>query len=79
MTHEVAVEELGDGVDQATFAEWLKQVGDEVTAGEPIAEVMTDKVNLEIVSPVAGVLAAQKAAPEDTVELGQVIAVIEES
>lgn len=77
MAHEVAIEDLGDGVEQATFAEWLKQVGDEVSAGEPLAEVMTDKVNLEIEAPVAGVLSAQQVDPEDIVQRGQVIALIE--
>lgn len=79
MAHEVAIEELGDGVEQATFAEWLKDVGDQVSAGEPLAEVMTDKVNLEIEAPVAGVLRSQQVVPEDVVRLGQVIAVIEEA
>lgn len=77
MAHEVAIEDLGDGVEQATFAEWLKQVGDEVSAGEPLAEVMTDKVNLEIEAPVAGVLSEQRVGPEDVVRRGQVVALIE--
>lgn len=77
MAHEVAIEDLGDGVEQATFAEWLKQVGDEVSAGEPLAEVMTDKVNLEIEAPVAGVLSEQRVVPEDVVRRGQVVALIE--
>jgi pyruvate/2-oxoglutarate dehydrogenase complex dihydrolipoamide acyltransferase (E2) component len=79
MTHQVAIQELGDGVEEATFAEWLKDVGDEVAEGEPLAEVMTDKVNLEIEAPVGGVLTARKVAPEDIVRLGQVIAEIEEA
>jgi pyruvate/2-oxoglutarate dehydrogenase complex dihydrolipoamide acyltransferase (E2) component len=79
MTHQVAIQELGDGVEEATFAEWLKDVGDEVAEGEPLAEVMTDKVNLEIEAPVSGVLTTRKVAPEDIVRLGQVIAEIEEA
>lgn len=77
MAFQVAIEELGDGVEEATFSEWLKAVGDDVAAGEPLAEVMTDKVNLEIESPVAGVLRSRRVQPEDVVKLGQVIAEIE--
>ena len=79
MAHEVAIEQLGDGVEEATFAEWLKEVGDAVAAVEPLAEVMTDKVNLEIESPVAGVLRTRLVEAEDVVRLGQVVAVIEAS
>ena len=79
MSYEVKVDSLGDGVESAVFAAWIKNVGDSVEAGEPIAELMTDKVNLEIESPVAGVLAEQKVGAEETVALGQTIAVIDES
>ncbi len=53
---------------------WLKQPGDQVAAGEVIAEAMTEKVNVEIESPVAGVLAEILVAEEDTVTVGQPIA-----
>jgi pyruvate/2-oxoglutarate dehydrogenase complex dihydrolipoamide acyltransferase (E2) component len=79
MAFQVAVEELGDGVEEATFSEWLKAVGDDVEAGEPLAEVMTDKVNLEIDAPVAGVLRSRLVQPEEVVRVGQVIAEIEVS
>jgi pyruvate/2-oxoglutarate dehydrogenase complex dihydrolipoamide acyltransferase (E2) component len=57
---------------------WLKDVGDSVDVGEPIAEVMTEEVNVEVEFPVAGVLDAVRREPEDTVNFGQVIAVVRE-
>lgn len=79
MQHDITIQNLGEGVEEATFAEWLKQVGDEVTTDEPIAELMTDKVNLELVSPFTGVLTAQLCEAEDVVAVGAVIAHIESS
>jgi pyruvate/2-oxoglutarate dehydrogenase complex dihydrolipoamide acyltransferase (E2) component len=79
MRYEVKVESLGDGVESAVFATWIKQVGESVEAGEPIAELMTDKVNLEIEAPVAGVLVEQKVEAEENVALGQTIALIDGS
>ncbi|GAA3657064.1 hypothetical protein GCM10022237_16440 [Nocardioides ginsengisoli] len=76
MSTSVSITELGDGVEEAVLATWLCAVGDTVDAGQPIAEVMTDKVNLEIEAPVAGVVAALHGEPEDTVRIGQVIAEI---
>ncbi|MGD9959300.1 biotin/lipoyl-containing protein [Nocardioides sp.] len=77
MKHEVAVENLGEGVEEAQFAAWLHSVGATVTEGEPLAEVMTDKVNIEIAAPVSGILAELRCAEDDTIKLGQTIAVIE--
>jgi pyruvate/2-oxoglutarate dehydrogenase complex dihydrolipoamide acyltransferase (E2) component len=77
MSAQVSINDLGDGVEEAVFAAWLKEVGDSVAVGEAIAEVMTDKVNLEIESTVAGVLASQDCEPEDIVRLGQVIGLID--
>ena len=79
MKHEVAVENLGEGVEEAQLAAWLHPVGATVTAGDPLAEVMTDKVNIEIAAPVSGVLAELRCAEDDTIKLGQTIAVIETS
>lgn len=76
MNHEVTIQSLGDGVEEATFAEWLKEIGDEVSEGEAIAEVMTDKVNVEIEAPASGILLSQRCEGEDTVKVGQTIAEI---
>lgn len=74
MAGEIRVGELGEGIDEATFVEWLRSVGDEIAAGDAVAEVMTDKVNVEIEAPGAGVLTALECEPEDRVRVGQVIA-----
>ncbi len=73
MVAEITVHELGDGVESAVFVEWLKEVGESFAADEAVAEVMTDKVNIEITAEAAGVLTAQECQPEDTVQIGQVI------
>ncbi|MCB2061843.1 MAG: 2-oxoglutarate dehydrogenase complex dihydrolipoyllysine-residue succinyltransferase, partial [Novosphingobium sp.] len=67
-----------ESVSEATIGEWLKQPGDPVALDEPIASLETDKVSVEVPSPVAGVMGAQKVAVGDTVEVGAVIAMIED-
>jgi 2-oxoglutarate dehydrogenase E2 component (dihydrolipoamide succinyltransferase) len=67
---------LGESVTEGTVTRWLKQVGDTVEADEPLLEVSTDKVDTEIPSPAAGVLLEIKAAEDETVEVGAVLAVI---
>src|SRR5689334_10635746 len=67
---------LGEAVAEATITRWLKAVGDEVQAGEPLLEVATDKVDTEVCSPADGMV-AEIIEPEDAVvEVGAVIAVI---
>ncbi|MDA0656556.1 MAG: dihydrolipoamide succinyltransferase, partial [Proteobacteria bacterium] len=56
MTVEIRVPTLGESVTEATVAKWLKNVGDTVAADEPLVELETDKVSLEVPSPSAGVL-----------------------
>ncbi|MGB3167489.1 MAG: 2-oxoglutarate dehydrogenase complex dihydrolipoyllysine-residue succinyltransferase [Alteraurantiacibacter sp.] len=77
MATEVKVPTLGESVTEATVGEWLKQPGDAVAADEPIASLETDKVAVEVPSPVAGVLQEHKAAVGDTVEVGALIAIVE--
>lgn len=77
MSTEVKVPTLGESVTEATIGEWLKQPGDAVALDEPIASLETDKVAVEVPSPVAGVMGQQVAAVGDTVNVGAVIAVIE--
>ncbi|HMO74898.1 MAG TPA: 2-oxoglutarate dehydrogenase complex dihydrolipoyllysine-residue succinyltransferase [Sphingopyxis sp.] len=77
MSTEVKVPTLGESVTEATIGEWLKQPGDAVALDEPIASLETDKVAVEVPSPVAGVLGQQVAAVGDTVNVGAVIATIE--
>jgi 2-oxoglutarate dehydrogenase E2 component (dihydrolipoamide succinyltransferase) len=78
MPHEVKVPTLGESITEGTIAEWLKQPGDPVQVDEPIVSLETDKVAVEVPSPVAGTMGAHKAAVGDTVEVGAVIATIED-
>ena len=78
MATEITVPALGESVTEGTIGEWLKQPGDAVAVDEPIASLETDKVAVDVPSPVAGVMSEHRAAEGDTVEVGAVIAVIEE-
>ena len=77
MATEVKVPTLGESVTEATIGEWLKQPGDQVKQDEPIASLETDKVAVEVPSPVAGVMGELKVKVGDTVEVGAVIATVE--
>jgi 2-oxoglutarate dehydrogenase E2 component (dihydrolipoamide succinyltransferase) len=77
MATEVKVPTLGESITEATVGAWLKQPGDPVAADEPIASLETDKVALDVPSPVAGVMGAQHVKEGDNVEVGAVIATIE--
>ncbi len=76
MSTSVTLPALGESVTEGTVTRWLKQVGDRVEADEPLLEVSTDKVDTEIPSPTAGVLLEIKAAEDETIEVGAVLAVI---
>ncbi len=78
MAFSVEMPELGESVTEGTITQWLKQVGDRVEVDEPLLEVSTDKVDTEIPSPKAGVLLEIKAEEDDTVDVGEVIAIIGE-
>ena len=56
MSEKIVVPVLGESITEATVAKWLKNPGDAVEADEPIVELETDKVNLEVPSPISGVL-----------------------
>ncbi|MEZ5094324.1 biotin/lipoyl-containing protein [Nocardioides sp.] len=79
MATEVPLPALGESVTEGTVTRWLKQVGDEVAVDEPLLEVSTDKVDTEIPSPVAGTLLEIRAAEDDTVEIGAVLALVGEA
>ena len=76
MASEVKVPTLGESVTEGTIAEWLKQPGDPVKVDEPIVSLETDKVAIEVPSPVGGTMGEHKAAVGDNVEVGAVIAII---
>ncbi|RCK43317.1 dihydrolipoamide succinyltransferase [Thalassospira profundimaris] len=78
MATEVKVPALGESVSEATIAKWYKKVGDTVAADEPIVELETDKVTVEVNAPVAGAIAELVASEGDEVEVGALIAMINE-
>lgn len=73
---EIKVPELAESITEGTIAQWLKQPGETVEKGEFIVELETDKVNVEVISEEAGVVQELLAAEGDTVEVGQVIAIV---
>ncbi|MFC5587608.1 2-oxoglutarate dehydrogenase complex dihydrolipoyllysine-residue succinyltransferase [Sporosarcina soli] len=73
---EIRVPELAESITEGTIAQWLKQPGETVEKGEFIVELETDKVNVEVISEEAGVVQEHLAAAGDTVEVGQVIAIV---
>jgi 2-oxoglutarate dehydrogenase E2 component (dihydrolipoamide succinyltransferase) len=77
MSTEVKVPTLGESVSEATIGQWLKKPGETVALDEPIASLETDKVAVDVPSPVAGVLGAQLFPEGETVTVGTVIATIE--
>src|SRR6187402_3734844 len=72
----VTLPALGESVTEGTVTRWLKQVGDEVAADEPLLEASTDKVDTEIPSPVAGTLLEIKVSEDETVEVGAELALV---
>lgn len=73
---EVTMPALGESVDSGTVVRWLKEVGDEVEADEPLLEVSTDKVDTEVPSPIAGTLQKILVQEDEEAEVGAAIAVI---
>lgn len=79
MTVPVEVPTMGESITEAIIAEWNKKVGDYVEKDEVLVELETDKISVELVAPEAGVLIEIKAQTDDTVEIGDVVAVIDPS
>ncbi|HEY7609781.1 MAG TPA: 2-oxoglutarate dehydrogenase complex dihydrolipoyllysine-residue succinyltransferase [Alphaproteobacteria bacterium] len=73
---DIKVPALGESVTEATVAKWMKKVGDAVAKDEPLCELETDKVTLEVNAPEAGTLAEIRAPEGSNVEIGQVLGVI---
>ena len=73
MSEKILVPVLGESITEATVSKWLKNEGDNVEADEPIVELETDKVNLEVPSPVSGVLTEINSKDGSTVEVGALL------
>ena len=77
MATEIRVPTLGESVTEATIAKWMKSEGDAVNVDEPLVELETDKVSVEVPAPAAGVLASISAKEGDTVEVDALLGAIE--
>ncbi len=73
MSEKIVVPVLGESITEATVAKWLKKKGDDVKADEPIVELETDKVNLEVPSPISGVLTEINSQDGSIVEVGALL------
>ena len=73
MTEKILVPVLGESIAEATITKWLKSKGDNINADEPLVELETDKVNLEVPSPINGTLTEINFKDGDTVEVGAVL------
>ena len=78
MTIEIKVPALGESVTEATVGQWFKKPGEAVKADEPLVELETDKVTVEVPAPAAGVLADIKVEQGATVGIGSVLGSINE-
>ncbi|MBA2538853.1 MAG: 2-oxoglutarate dehydrogenase complex dihydrolipoyllysine-residue succinyltransferase [Deltaproteobacteria bacterium] len=74
---DLVVPQLGESITEAVVARWLKQSGDAVADGEPVAELETDKITVQLPSPAAGAMGKQAVAEGATVKVGQVIGSVE--
>ena len=79
MTIEIRVPTLGESVTEATVATWFKKPGDSVAADEMLCELETDKVNLEVPSPINGILSEINSKDGETVEVGAILGSISQN
>src|SRR3954469_9639454 len=79
MAANIVVPEVGESIVEARVARWMKNVGDVVALGDPLVELETDKVNLEVPSPAAGVLSRIDHQAGADVKIGEVLGIVDES
>ena len=79
MSEKILVPELGESITEATVLKWLKNKGENINADEPVVELETDKVNLEVPSPIDGTLSEINFKDGDTVKVGTVLGTISDS
>ena len=79
MSEKILVPVLGESINEATVSKWLKKEGDVVEADEPVVELETDKVNLEVPSPVSGTLTEINSKDGSTVEVGALLGSVSEN
>jgi len=76
MSENIIVPALGESITEATVSKWIKNQGDQVKEDEPIVELETDKVNVEVSSPAEGVISKINFKTGDTVEVGALLGII---
>ena len=79
MSEKIIVPALGESITEATVSKWLKNEGQSVEADEPIVELETDKVNLEVPSPVNGILSKINSEEGKIVEVGSLLGSVSEN
>ena len=79
MREKIVVPVLGESINEATVSKWLKKEGESVEADEPIVELETDKVNLEVPSPISGVLSEINSKDGTVVEVGALLGSVSEN
>ena len=79
MAEKITVPTLGESVTEATVSKWLKSKGDSVSADEPLVELETDKVNVEVPSPISGTLGSINVKEGETVNVGSLLGTVENS
>ena len=79
MSVELLVPTLGESVVEATVAKWMKSPGESIDSDEPLVELETEKVTLEVPSPISGVLKEISAKEGESVEVGALLGIISES
>jgi 2-oxoglutarate dehydrogenase E2 component (dihydrolipoamide succinyltransferase) len=79
MSEKILVPILGESITEATVSKWLKNEGDKIEADEPIVELETDKVNLEVPSPVSGILSKIESKDGSVVEVGALLGLVSEN
>ena len=79
MPQNIVVPALGESITEATITKWLKKKGDSVNSDEPVVELETDKVNIEVPSPITGVISEIKSKDGETVQVGSILGSISET
>ena len=77
MSKKIIVPTLGESITEATVSRWLKNIGDQIETDEALVELETDKVNVEVASPVTGILSKIKIKKGKTVKVGSELGVVE--
>ena len=78
MPNQILVPSLGESITEATVSKWFKQVGESVDSDEPLVELETDKVNIEVPSPLSGILTSIKVKEGDTAEVGALLGIVKD-